>query len=184
MCEKDAAPWSRRYVMARMFRWTTGVSLGAGGWASVQAQAAAGRPTGSLEIHSESGLSVLLNAEQIAGLPQRTTRTSTAWTDGVHAFEGPLVSDVIRAAGFALPAHAKVQARALNGYVIEIPAEDFVRWPVIVAWSMDGKALTRRDKGPFWIVYPRNDDKVLHDAKYDHRWAWQLQQLTVRSERP
>ncbi len=45
---------------------------------------------------------------------------------------------------------------------------------LLISW-----ALTRRDKGPLWLVYPRDNDAVLQDAKYDHRWAWQLSQLLV-----
>ncbi|QIL78514.1 molybdopterin-dependent oxidoreductase [Diaphorobacter sp. HDW4A] len=150
-----------------------------GGFAVARAEVAV--PTGNLEILSPSREPVTVSARQLASLPQQSVRTVTAWTDGVKTFTGPLMTDVFKAVGISLRSGSIVQAKALNGYVITIPSEDFVRWPVIVAWSMDGSVLTRRDKGPLWIVYPRSSDSTLRDAKYDHRWAWQLRQLTVQS---
>lgn len=121
----------------------------------------------------------LLTPAQLLALPQHSMATTTPWTDGVVRFQGPLVADALQAAGVPLRAGMQVQAKALNGYVIDIPAQDFLRWPVLLAFSMDRKQLTRRDKGPLWVVYPRDSDKTLQDAQYDHRWAWQLQQLTI-----
>lgn len=136
-------------------------------------------PAGDLQVMQAGGKTVSLSARQLADLPQQNVKTATQWTDGVKVFQGPLVTDVVKAAGFQLTADMTVRAVALNGYEVDIPAGDFLRWPVILAWSMDGKVFTRRDKGPLWVVYPRDSDKSLHDAKYDHRWAWQLRQLTL-----
>jgi hypothetical protein len=36
-----------------------------------------------------------------------------------------------------------------------------------------------RDKGPLWIAYPRDFNKVLQDSRYDARWVWQLNKLHV-----
>lgn len=175
---------NRRDAMGRALRWAAAGAFSAGGslvaHAGARGQTPDLVPAGGLEVVDDSGASVMLSAERLAALPQRVTLTHTAWTDGVRRFEGPLLSDVMAAAGMAVKPDSLVQARALNDYLIEIPAADFRRWPVILAWSMDGKVLTRRDKGPFWIVYPRDDDRTLSDARYDHRWAWQLRRLTLR----
>ena len=146
---------------------------------SAAAQAADVLPTGDLLIQKDGAAPVVFTAQQIAALPQHTIATATPWTDGVKQFQGPLVAEVLKAAGVTLTTQMTVQAQALNGYVIDVPAADFLRWPVIVAYTMDGKALSRRDKGPLWVVYPRDSSKELQDAKYDHRWAWQLSQLLV-----
>ena len=42
-----------------------------------------------------------------------------------------------------------------------------------------GRELLARGKGPVWIVYPRDKVPALRDAKFDHRWVWQLRTLTV-----
>ena len=73
-----------------------------------------------------------------------------------------------------------VTASALNDYTIDIPMEDFVRYDVLVATHMNGERLQPSDKGPFWIVYPRDGHSDLQDIRYDYRWVWQLIQLKIK----
>ncbi|MGH6762492.1 MAG: molybdopterin-dependent oxidoreductase [Phyllobacterium sp.] len=107
-----------------------------------------------------------------------TVTTSTAWTDGKHEFTGVLVREVLERVG----ADKKTAARAsaLNDYSIEIPIADFQKYDVILAWRMDGKDLTARDKGPLWIVYPRDHFRELQDERNDQRWVWQLNRLNIK----
>ena len=162
---------------------TLAAACGAAAFLGVTAAEAADalQPSGALQVQAGTAAVVTLTSAQIAALPQHRIATATPWTDGVKQFQGPLVAEVLKAAGIELSTKMIVQAQALNGYVIDIPAADFLRWPVIVAFAMDGKALSRRDKGPLWIVYPRDSSQELQDAKYDHRWAWQLKQITVKT---
>ncbi len=113
----------------------------------------------------------------LAGLGMQTVRTSTDWTDGVKAFRGPYVRDVLDAAGYR---GETVTATALNDYSVEIPVADFERYPVVLAMEMDGEPLTRRDKGPLWIVYPRDEFAELSTAETNAKWIWQLRSLEVR----
>lgn len=103
--------------------------------------------------------------------------TSTTVTDGRPLFRGVLMRDILALAGAR---GETVTARALNDYVIDIPVSDFHEFDVIAALYMDGTALTPRDKGPVWIVYPRDDHAVLADIRYDMRWVWQLVALHVQ----
>lgn len=86
--------------------------------------------------------------------------------------------DVLKAVGAT--AATTVMAKALNDYQVEIPVADFQRYDVILASSMDGKVLTARDKGPLWIVYPRDKHGELADERIDQRWVWQLNRLELR----
>ncbi len=103
--------------------------------------------------------------------------TSTSWTDGVTKFEGVLARDLLRAVGATGDV---VTARALNDYSIEIPRSDFDDYDVLFALRMDGVDLTPRDKGPLWVVYPRDEHPELRNQKVDARWLWQLVNLDVR----
>lgn len=69
---------------------------------------------------------------------------------------------------------------ALNDYVSNIPFED-LQFEPILATRVDGRVLTVRDKGPLWLVYPRDSYKALDDARYDSRWVWQLNKLHIES---
>lgn len=71
-----------------------------------------------------------------------------------------------------------MMAKALNDYQISIPMED-LQFEPILAMKVDGQVITARDKGPLWIVYPRDQKPVLHDVRYDSRWVWQLNSLHI-----
>lgn len=112
----------------------------------------------------------------LADLPPAALDTSTVVTDGVHHFEGFLMRDLL---DFLHADGEVVTAIALNDYRAEIPVSDFTDFDVLVAMKMDGAPLTRDDKGPLWIVYPRDAHSVLQDIRFDYRWVWQLSELHV-----
>lgn len=138
--------------------------------------------TAVLAVIAADGSHHDLDPAKIAALPQHTLDTKTAWTEGVQHFDGVLLRDVLAVAGInAENAKGKVlEALALNDFQVEIPATDAFQYNVLLAQKINGKALTRRDKGPFWIVYPRDQHSELNDSRYDHRWAWQLKQLQIK----
>jgi len=73
-----------------------------------------------------------------------------------------------------------VTATAANDYSVEIPVSDFLDYDVILAITMDGERLTLRDKGPLWIVYPRDDHPELSSPLINSRWIWQLVALELK----
>lgn len=123
------------------------------------------------------GAAAHLDRAMIEQLPRHTLTTSTSVTDGVSRFEGPLMRDVLQYVGAQ---GSVVQARALNRYVVDIPIADFLEYDVVLAMVKDGKKLKLTDKGPLWIVYPRDLSRALQDIRYDYRWVWQLNHLDVR----
>lgn len=119
------------------------------------------------------------DSAMLEALGRHVVTTSTVWTErGPHQFEGVLMRDVLKSVGAT--AATTVKAKALNDYQVEIPVADFQRYDVILASSMDGKVLTARDKGPLWIIYPRDDHGELADERMDQRWVWQLNRLELR----
>jgi hypothetical protein len=85
-----------------------------------------------------------------------------------HTFEGPLLKDVLDAAGVTGGA---VRPIALDGYAAEIPYADLERWPVVLALKMDGRWLAVGGAGPTWIIYPRDDFPELA-TEDDAKWVW------------
>lgn len=104
-------------------------------------------------------------------------RTSTAWTAEPPLFEGVLARDLLAAVG----AHGQeIVATALNDYVVKIPVDDCYRYPVLFAMKMNGEYLKVRDKGPIWVVYPRDQFPELSNPLTDKKWIWQLNRLEIR----
>jgi hypothetical protein len=61
---------------------------------------------------------------------------------------------------------AAVRTSALNDYGIDITWDDLKYDPLIAA-SADGNPLKVLDKGPLWIVYPRDGHGALRDDIHD-----------------
>jgi|SRR5690625_1381414 len=128
-------------------------------------------------LRTNQGDKAVFDREMLEQLRPARLRTRTVVTDGVKRFDGFYMRDLLDLVG----AEGKtVFAGALNDYMIDIPSEDFSRFEVIVATHMDGEELEARDKGPLWIVYPRDDHPELQDLRYDYRWVWQLDRLEIR----
>ncbi len=142
------------------------------------AVAIADQPEMTLKVTGQiSDAPATLDRATLEALPVTTIKTSSVVTDGTHSFTGFLMRDLLDHLGAT---GESVTAIALNDYAVDIPMVDFYDYDVVVATHMDGRALIRADKGPFWIVYPRDDHRALQDIRYDYRWVWQLSQLDVQ----
>jgi hypothetical protein len=124
-----------------------------------------------------SGPIVRLDRAMLESLGVTKLKTSTAWTAGESEFEGVLVRDLLEAVGAE---GTLVVATAVNDYVVSIPLRELYDYPVLLAFKMDGSYLELRDKGPIWIVYPRDQYKELRNSLIDKNWVWQLSALEVR----
>jgi hypothetical protein len=79
-------------------------------------------------------------------------KSTTRYTD-VGEFVGPKIRDILKAVGVKPDATA-VSVVAIDGYQQTIPLQDFEKWEVITAHSLNGKRLPIENKGPLWIMYP------------------------------
>ena len=115
--------------------------------------------------------------DMLEALGLGTMATTTMWTDGRVTFEGVPAQRLLEAVGAS---GTEVVAEALNEYSSTIPMGDFSEYSVLLAMTMDGEPMTRRDKGPIWIVYPWDDFPELNNSDKHINSVWQLQSLTVR----
>ncbi len=114
--------------------------------------------------------------EALAALPQHSISQTTDYTDGIVTFTGPLARDVVTPP----PGATVAVMTAINDYSVDVPLEDFQNFDVILALEMDGKALTRRDKGPLWVMYPLADVDAALRQHVDTRLIWQLREISFR----
>ena len=124
-----------------------------------------------------AGPVVRLDRAMLEALGTTKLKTSTAWTAGEEEFEGVLVRDLLEAVGAE---GTLVIATALNDYVATIPLRELYDYPVLLALKMNGEYLQLRDKGPIWIVYPRDQFAELRNSMVDKNWVWQLSELEIR----
>lgn len=140
-------------------------------------------PTGQviLEVSGKIGRTnrnndAIFDREMLEKIGFSTLRTTTTWTDGVVTFQGVPFSgllDAVNAQG------TRVSAVAVNDYAIELDAAELRRYPVLLAMRMNGQEMRVRDKGPIWVVYPRDDFPELASEDNNYKWIWQLKALKI-----
>lgn len=96
------------------------------------------------------------------------------WPRG-FVFEGPLLADVLAKAGAT---GNVVRVQALDGYAAEISMEEVQKYPIILAIKRDGQFLGIGDRGPAWVVFPR-DDYLELKARDDSKWVWAVYYIHV-----
>ena len=109
-------------------------------------------------------------------LPQLSFVTQTPWYSQPRKFTGPLLRDVLAAAGAQ---GNTLRAIALNDYKVTLPVEDTRRHDVLLARLLDDQPMTVREKGPLFIVYPFDAKSELRNTLYYSRSAWQLKSIEV-----
>ena len=130
--------------------------------------------SGSIEQTNAPGVAQF-DREALEVLGRTSLVTTSALSKTPQVYQGVSLQAVLGRVGAK---GRTVKASALNAYEIEIPLED-LQYNPILATHVDGQALKVRDKGPLWIVYPRDAFKDLQDVRYDSRWVWQLNRLHV-----
>jgi hypothetical protein len=122
--------------------------------------------------------SVDFEMDALERLPQQSVVTSTPWFAGPREFSGPLLRNVLRAAGVP-PQAERARLVALNDYRVDLPLEDAQRHDVVLARLLDGKPMTVREKGPLFVMYPFDQEPGLRSAPYYARCVWQLRAIEV-----
>ncbi|MEF7613688.1 molybdopterin-dependent oxidoreductase [Aquincola sp. MAHUQ-54] len=157
-----------------------GLALGCGAWRRARAlEVPSAEPLLTVvgRVRSPNrGDKAVFDTGMLRRMQQADIFTRTPWYSTARKFTGPLVRDVLAAAGAR---GQKVQAIALNDYRVEIPFDDLVRYDVVLAHLLDGKPMPVRDKGPLFIMYPFDRQPELRTAVYFSRCAWQLTGLEV-----
>jgi hypothetical protein len=115
---------------------------------------------------------VRLGLDELEALPQHRVTTANEFVDRPVTYRGPLARDVLALLG--LNQVEVVRFKALNDYYIDVPTSELRRYDVILALEADGRRLSRRDKGPLWLMYPISDFPELADPLYNARLIWQV----------
>lgn len=89
----------------------------------------------------------------ISALPAVTIRPTLEYDGKVHTLSGPLLVDVLKAAGAQTGAASKIVLRAVDGYAAVVPLAQARAQRFIVATQLDGEAMALGGLGPLWAVY-------------------------------
>ena len=107
--------------------------------------------------------------EDLQALPSMDFVTSTIWTEGPQVFEGVLLKELLDKLNVT---EGEIEATAINDYsVTDGP---------IVAYLANGSLMSRRGKGPLWIVYPYDSNPMYKTETIYSRSIWQLDRIAVK----
>ncbi len=112
----------------------------------------------------------------LQALPVTRFKTSTIWTDGVLAFEGVSVADLLARVGSE---GDEIQAVAANDYEIRFPVGDASDHDGLIAYRINGSPVPASNKGPLWIVYPFDRDPDLQSERFQGESVWSLETMTL-----
>ena len=125
---------------------------------------------------THNGQTQTFDRTALQALGTTTIETTTIWTEGTQVFEG---ISLARLAQEIEVQDGTLMATAINDYTVEIPLSDAVENGPILAMSMNGAAMSVRDKGPLWVVYPYDADADYRSEVIYSRSIWQLDRIEV-----
>lgn len=111
----------------------------------------------------------------LEALAQRTVEADYPEGGPLHKFEGPLLRDVLKAAGADGRA---IKVLAIDGYNQEIELREVEQWPILLAIKEDGAYLSLGGFGPTRVVFPRRDIPALANRN-DDKWVWGVVHIAV-----
>jgi len=132
--------------------------------------------TGAISVTND-GAAANFDLQMLDALPQHRIESYTDWTDGLQIFEGPLLADLLDRVGAQ---GRTLHATALNDYAVDIPQSDARDHAVLLALRHNGEAMSVREKGPIWIIYPSAHPKETQPNPHNEKSIWQLRSLDVR----
>lgn len=89
----------------------------------------------------------------LAGLPAATIRPTLEYDGKPHVLRGPMLADVLKAAGAAIGDGGKVVLRAVDGYAVTLTLAQARLQRFIVATHLDGAPMALGGLGPLWAIY-------------------------------
>lgn len=119
----------------------------------------------------------------LAALPAISIKPTLEYDSKVHTLKGPLLTDVVRAAG-APDDSARLLLRAVDGYSIVLSLADARKYRFIVATHLDGQTMPLGGLGPVWAVYDADRYPDMMAKSLAERFAlcpWGLYHIEVQA---
>ncbi len=130
-----------------------------------------------LTVVALDGTKTVFSYDDLVKMPATTFTTSTPWTDEKHAFTGVSFAELLKSNGIN---GGDIRVFALNDYSVTVPAESLTAAGAILAYQLDGKTMSIRDKGPYWVMFPFDSDPDLQTDQYWSYAVWQVKRINAQ----
>ncbi|MES2258806.1 MAG: molybdopterin-dependent oxidoreductase [Pseudomonadota bacterium] len=121
---------------------------------------------------------------ELAALPALQIKPTLEYDGKTHTLRGPLLVDVLKAAGAATPDSAKVVLRAVDGYAATITLAQARAQRFIVATHLDGAPMALGGLGPLWAIYDADQVPEMAARPVQERFGscpWALYHIDVQA---
>ncbi|MEQ8405843.1 MAG: hypothetical protein RKE49_12155 [Oceanicaulis sp.] len=123
---------------------------------------------GLFDRYELSGEGEGVTAADLAALPASEIETGYPMGAPAQSWSGPRLSALL--ADLDAPG-AGARLTAIDGYQVEVTAEEIAQYEPILATHRDGEPLALGGLGPVMLVWPRDTEADLADMN-DDRWPW------------
>ncbi len=120
---------------------------------------------------------ITLDEAALAALPQVEFETATPWTLGTYRYRGPTLKSVLAAQ--QVDSASAIDVAALNGYQQRVDLSLFAKVPLTLVRYQDDKPLTRRNKGPLWLLVPLSAHPDMDVSAIHNNMVWQVIRIEV-----
>ena len=120
---------------------------------------------------------ITLDEAALAALPQVEFETATPWLLGTHGYRGPALKSVLAAQ--QVDSASAIDVAALNGYQQRVDLSLFAKVPLTLVRYQDDKPLTRRNKGPLWLLVPLSAHPDMDVSAIHNNMVWQVIRIEV-----
>ena len=114
--------------------------------------------------------------ETLEQLQTYSLTTSTPWRDQPARFEGVLLTDLLAEHG--LGNASAIRFLAENDYEVDLLRADWLARPALIATRVDGRPLTRAERGPFYLVFPLDADPTT-GGYFTTYWVWMIAEISA-----
>ncbi|MEC9265744.1 MAG: molybdopterin-dependent oxidoreductase [Pseudomonadota bacterium] len=114
--------------------------------------------------------------EGVIALGAETFETTTPWTEGPVTFTGVPIQALIDAVGAT---GETLTVTALNDYSSQMRIDTVIAAGAILAYDMNGRPLSVREKGPLWVVFPFDSNEALRTEEYWGYAVWQVKSIDI-----
>ncbi|NML15897.1 molybdopterin-dependent oxidoreductase [Azohydromonas caseinilytica] len=124
------------------------------------------------------------DAAALQALPAVEIRPTLEYDEQPHRLAGPLLEQVLAAAGVAPDAPVQLTLRALDGYAVQVALADARRWRMVLATQLDGRPLALGGLGPQWAVLDADRLPAFRDKPVKERFSlcpWGLYHVEARA---
>ncbi len=130
-------------------------------------------PDGTVHAHDYS-------VEALADWPMTQFTTSTVWTEGVYTYKGILLWDLLVRLGID-PSEwrGRISLHAIDGYSATLGYAQVSPNAPIVAIYRNGRLMPRRARGPFWLLFPYDDDPAFRQETIYALSVWQIERMSI-----